>query len=340
MYLYVKNKDASTLAFFIATLCFMFQGIALDAGLAIEIPVLLSLFGMIFTGLMFVLPDNANPSSIGSSLRLEKQLDITNEELKRTQEKLLKTERLAAIGELAGMIGHDLRTPLQGITGATYYLKIRTSPKLNETEREMIETIETCIQRSNKIINDLLEYSREIYLDYEVTTPKVLLSDTLRQLELPKRINLINETKNEPDLRIDKGKIERVFVNIIRNAFEAMPETGTLTISSKAKDDKVVFTFKDTGVGITKEALSKLWTPLYTTKATGMGFGLAICKRIIEAHNGEIRVESEPGMGATFTVTFPQMPRLAIYGQNMYLSTPEITQKTNALIAATKRRHQ
>ena len=108
-------------------------------------------------GLMFAAPKSANAHSLASSLSLRKQLDKANGDLRIVQEKLLKAERLAAIGELAGMVGHDLRNPLQGIAGATYYLRARNGSKLDEKDREMVATIETCIQRSNKIINDLLD---------------------------------------------------------------------------------------------------------------------------------------------------------------------------------------
>jgi signal transduction histidine kinase len=104
--------------------------------------------------------------------------------------------------------------------------------------------------------------------------------------------------------------MERVFVNILKNSLEAMPEGGKLTVQSKKVKDAVEVAFADTGVGIPKEALDRLFTPLFTTKARGMGFGLAICKRIIEAHGGKISVESTVGKGTTFTLIIPVEPKL------------------------------
>ena len=255
---------------------------------------------------------------------------------KEVQEKLLKTERFAAIGELAGMIGHDLRNPLQGISGAVYYLKAKSVSKDDVKANEMIATIERCVEYSNKIINDLLEYSKEIRVNLEDTTPKAIIEDSLRQVPTPPSVEIVDETLDKPTLSIDKGKMERVFVNLIKNAFDAMPNGGKLIIKSTSKGDTVVFTFIDTGAGMTPEVIGKLWTPLFTTKAKGMGFGLSICKRLIEAHGGTITVQSEPDKGSMFTVTLPKKTKISTEdnGQTIYLSTDELMAQTDAQFAA------
>jgi signal transduction histidine kinase len=99
--------------------------------------------------------------------------------------------------------------------------------------------------------------------------------------------------------------MQRVFLNLLQNAIDAMPKGGTLTITSKRSNGRVEIAFRDTGVGMTEETMRKLWNPLYTTKAKGMGFGLAISRRVVEAHEGSITVESRPGEGSTFTVSLP-----------------------------------
>jgi signal transduction histidine kinase len=106
-------------------------------------------------------------------------------------------------------------------------------------------------------------------------------------------------------MKLDVHKMRRVFLNLIRNAVEAMPKGGTLTITSSRIGDNLHITFEDTGEGMTTETLAKLWSPLFTTKAKGMGLGLAIIKRFVEAHEGSISVETELGKGSTFTVTLP-----------------------------------
>lgn len=242
------------------------------------------------------------------SQKLEKLVEERTKQLKQAQAKLVKNERLAAIGELAGMVGHDLRNPLTSIKGAAYYLKHKSAAERTAKETAMLETIDSAIEYSNKIVNDLLEYSREIQLDLTETTPKALLKNVLPLVKIPEKIQLKDATQNKPVMNADIGKINRVFVNLIRNAVDAMPNGGTLTVTSKKVQSNVEISFKDTGRGMSKETVSKLWTPLFTTKAQGMGFGLAICKRIVEAHGGRITTESAIGKGTTFTVTLPITP--------------------------------
>ena len=255
------------------------------------------------------------------SQKLEKLVDERTEELKQTQAKLLKTERLAAIGELAAIIGHDLRNPLTGIKGATYYLKTKHGAEMDVKGKEMFEIIEKDIDYSNKIINDLLEYSRDLTLELANTTPKLLLKNALSLIEVPERIQIIDATEDKPEIKADAEKMNRAFVNIIKNAIDAMPEGGTLTITSKAVKGKVKIAFKDTGTGMSEETLSKLklWSPLFTTKAKGMGFGLPICKRIVEAHGGKISVESTLGKGTTVTVTIPVNPKPVDEGEEKWI---------------------
>jgi signal transduction histidine kinase len=204
---------------------------------------------------------------------------------------------------------------------------------MDNKEREMFGTIERCIAYSNKIVNDLIEYSKEINLDIAETNPQSLIEDTLHQIEIPVSVEIANQTQPQPTLVIDKDKIESVFKNLIKNAFDAMPDGGKLTIKSENVGDTVVFSFEDTGTGMTMETLSKLWTPLFTTKARGMGFGLSICKRIIEAHEGKITVESTIGEGAVFTVTFPIKAKSIENGQIRYLGTPALTAKIDQMFA-------
>ena len=224
---------------------------------------------------------------------------------KKMEEQLVKAERFASIGELAGMIGHDLRNPLTSIKGATYYLKTKYASSTDVTGKEMFATIERSIEYSNKIINDLLDYSRETKLEIESVTPKQLMKQAFSLIQVPQNIQVIDATSDSHKVRVDVGKMCRVFVNIAMNAFDAMPDGGTLNITNTQTENSLIFSFSDTGLGMSKETLSKLWVPLFTTKAKGMGFGLAICKRVVEEHGGEISAESTIGKGTTITVTVP-----------------------------------
>ena len=124
-------------------------------------------------------------------------------------------------------------------------------------------------------------------------------------------------------MMVDTEKMKRAFVNFIKNAIDAMPEGGTLEVRSRRKRGNVEFTFTDTGTGMSEEVKAKLFSPLFTTKAQGMGFGLAICKRVVEAHGGAITVKSALSKGTKFTVTLPIKPKLEIGGEDEWIKTQE-----------------
>jgi signal transduction histidine kinase len=214
------------------------------------------------------------------------------------------TQKLDTIREMGGMIGHDLRNPLTGIKSAAYYLA-NSKTKLTETDKAMLKTIDDCVEYSNKIVNDLLDYSGEIRLEPSETNPKKLLEVSLSTISIPGYIKLVDETKTDPQFKVDIGKISRVFNNLIKNAFDALEKGGQLIISSHQINGNVEIEFSDTGTGMTEETMKRLWVPFFTTKAKGMGFGLSICKRIIEAHGGKISVVSNLGKGTVFLVSFP-----------------------------------
>jgi len=263
--------------------------------------------------------------------QLEQKVEERTSELKKSQEQLLKAQRLAVIGEMAGMVGHDLRNPLTSIAGAAYYLKKRLSPKIDGKIKEMLELTEKNIVYSNKIINDLLDYSREIKLDLTAINPKSIIREALSLVEIPKNVQVIDLTENKPKIKVDVEKLKRAFVNIIKNAVEAMPKGGTLTIESRKSDGNLEFVFSDTGVGMSKKTMENLWIPLFTTKAKGMGFGLAVCKRIIEAHRGSISVKSASRKGATFTLTIPTKPKIEEGGEKIWVKPLE-----SSLLTTTK----
>jgi signal transduction histidine kinase len=225
------------------------------------------------------------------------------------------------------MVGHDLRNPLTGIAGATYYLKTKLASKEDKKVLEMLKLIENNIKYSDKIIGDLLEYSREIRLEATENTPESMVKEALLAIQVPKKITIVNRVKSKPKLNVDKEKMRRVFINIIKNAFDAMPKGGTLTIESKAAGRSVAFDFSDTGSGMSKETLGRIWSPLFTTKAKGMGFGLPICRRLVEAHGGKINVESQVGKGTKFTVTVPVEPRVQ-GGETVWVNVPESLSST------------
>ena len=228
-------------------------------------------------------------------------------ELVAAQSMLIKQERLAAIGEMAGMVGHDLRNPLTSIKNASYLLRKKHIAG-DETGRQTLEIVDKSVEAASHIVNDLLEYSREMKLEFNEVSPKSLVNYALLSIIPPSNVKIIDLTNSYPTIWVDQSKIERVFVNLIKNAVDAMPEGGVVEIASRQVNQLVELTFSDTGSGIAEDNLNKIFTPLFTTKSNGVGFGLSICKRIIEAHGGEIAVKSALGKGTTFTVTLPIKP--------------------------------
>jgi signal transduction histidine kinase len=254
-----------------------------------------------------------NIKKMGKSKNLSERLSRSSKDelslLSETIDNMME-ERINTIGELAAMIGHDLRNPLTGITSATYYLRKKYGALMDEKGRDMLEVIGKEIEYSNKIINDLLEYSKAIKLDLKETNPKSAVTAALSHIDFPKNVQLIDLTENTPTIKIDVDRMKRAFINLTKNAVDAMPDGGKLTITSEKANGKVKIAFADTGGGISEENLKKLFGPLFTTKAKGMGLGLAICKRVVEAHGGTISVESVVGKGTVFTIIIPIEPKL------------------------------
>jgi PAS domain S-box-containing protein len=241
---------------------------------------------------------------------LEYVIKKRTKKLKETQARLIKSEKFAAIGELATMVAHDLRNPLQGISAATYYLKKNLQTNSNDKLNRMLDLLEKDVEYSEKIVSDLLDYSKEIRLNRQMVSLKKTIEEALKLSKLRPDIHVINLMENSPIMSIDVEKMTRVFVNLIMNSVEAMPDGGKLIIEQNYGDENLEISIADTGIGMDKTVLKNIWTPLFTTKAKGMGLGLSICKRIVEAHGGEITVVSKPEKGTHFSLLLPLIQRI------------------------------
>lgn len=245
------------------------------------------------------------------------QLEYQTEHLSALVEErtvLLKSaERLAGIGETAAMIGHDLRNPLQGLQYMLDLEKMReerTSPDKRGVEdwakvAALFDQIGEQVFYMDKIVGDLQDYARPITPECEAVSVGALINDVLESIPHTESVRVATDI---PDLQIiaDPRLMRRVFANLILNAVQAMSNGGTLTISAATDDGSVMISVHDTGVGIPDDIKDKLFTPLFTGKAKGTGLGLAVVKRIVDAHGGTIEFESEEGKGTMFTVTLPQ----------------------------------
>jgi len=242
---------------------------------------------------------------------LEELVEEKTRELKKAHENLLKSQRLAAIGEVAAMVGHDLRNPLQAIVYSLHLAKRELESFPNSNLKEIMGIIEEQVEYMNKIVSDLQCYARPIKPNIVKTNLKEIIGDILSAIRVPKKIEVLIDVEDVfTEFPIDPLLIKRVLTNLIMNAIQAMEDKdkGLLKISAYKKDENAFISVQDTGVGIPEENLEKIFQPLFTTKAKGQGLGLAVCKRIIEALKGNITFESKVGEGTTFTIKLPFKP--------------------------------
>jgi signal transduction histidine kinase len=243
-------------------------------------------------------------------------------ELARLQKQLIQAEKLASVGRLAAGVAHEINNPLTGILTYGHFLK-KKAGEINLVQ-EYSEIIINETMRCRKIIRGLLDFARQPESEKKLTDINKIVKDTLLLIEHQasmKNVKILTELNEQlPMITVDSNQIQEVFMNIILNALDAMPDGGLLTISSDSLpsfggagvgsivDGRYIeIKFTDTGCGIPEENLNKLFDPFFTTKKVGegTGLGLFVSHGIIEEHNGTIEVQSEIGKGSTFVVKLP-----------------------------------
>ena len=233
------------------------------------------------------------------------------EELVQERTRQLKdSERMATIGQTAGMVGHDIRNPLQAISGDVYLVKteLASIPESDEKKNalESLQEIEKNIDYINKIVADLQDFARPLNPCSGETDLKLVIDDLLKKNGLPENVKLNIKIESEARKVVaDSTFINRIMYNLVNNAVQAMPNGGELTIRIHKEAKDVVIAVKDTGVGIPESVKGKMFTPMFTTKAKGQGFGLPVIKRMTEALGGTVSFESQEGKGTTFIVRLP-----------------------------------
>ncbi len=244
------------------------------------------------------------------------------EHLVEEKTKQLKdSERLATIGATAGMVGHDIRNPLQAITSDLFLLKdeLNSFPgyKANKEVAESLEGIERNIDYINKIVADLQDYARPLAPAAHRVNLDALCKEVLSKSVFTKKIKVTCVV--EDDVRVivsDKYLLRRSLSNLASNAVQAMPDGGSLTVHACRQQGDTVITVEDTGVGISEEAKNNLFTPMFTTKSKGQGFGLAVVKRVVETLGGNVTFQSELGKGTKFIIRLP--PTQEINGKDTF----------------------
>ena len=276
----------------------------------------------------FVLNEDGKPEIIGVSRditarrEVEKKLRMYSEnleelveerthDLKDAQERALRQERLATLGQLAGSIAHELRNPLGVISNATTFLsmiQLEVDPKV----KEYLEIIQSETKISEKIISDMLDFARIQVVERKPISVSNVIQNALVRYPSPKTVSVEVEIPEDLPLMFVNGHhIEQVLGNLLLNAYQAMPGGGKIKISAELirvgelEEEKIRLTVSDTGEGISPENLGKIFEPLFTTKAKGIGLGLPVCRKFIEANHGEISAISKINEGTTFVIVLP-----------------------------------
>ena len=249
-----------------------------------------------------------------NAVQLEEYASQMEELAEQRANQLKDAERLAAIGATAGMVGHDIRNPLQSITGDLYLAKTELAEIPDTPARknvlESIEEIEKNVDYINKIVQDLQDYARPLNPKAEESDLKSIFEKLIAK-NRPSNVKVKIEVAEEArKIATDSYYLNRILYNLVTNSFQAMPKGGKLTIQSYREANDTIITVKDTGVGIPKEIQSKMFTLMFTTKSKGQGFGLPVVKRMTEALGGTVSFESQEGEGTTFIVRLPSQKNL------------------------------
>ena len=230
-------------------------------------------------------------------------------EVQALKREIETSRRLASLGRLAAGIAHEIRNPLSSIKGfATYF---RERYKDNQEDRNTADIMIKEVDRLNRAVSQLLEFARPVALHQKTTSIRSLVQHSLKMIEKDaslKDIAVRADLSGAPEaVQVDPDKINQLLLNLYLNAVEAMHQGGTLSVSCAMESGSHRFKIMvaDTGAGIDRKDLQHIFDPYFTTKQTGTGLGLAIVHKIVEAHGGEVKVESEPGIGTTVTVLLP-----------------------------------
>ena len=244
---------------------------------------------------------------------LENRVEARTRELKSAQDELIKKERLAAIGQMASVVGHEIRNPLAVINNSIYFIKTKVNaaaaasavpiePKITKH----ISIIESEIRQANGIIDEILGFARTRELNPKVTNLNAYMEDLLMSFPFPPHIELVKQfAPGNPAVNIDTDEMAQALRNLIKNGIEVMPERGRVSVRTEAADGMVRIDVEDAGPGIPKETLEKIFAPFFTTKARGTGLGLAVVKKIADRHKGRVEVVSVVGKGTCFKLFIP-----------------------------------
>lgn len=266
----------------------------------------------LFTGIIREISDLKAVQSQLQQLNttLDERVRQQAEELHHAQVELIEKEKFATLGRISGGIAHEIRNPLNAIKTSAYFLLNANSPT-EQKSREHLTRIDRQVSIIDSAVTALSDLARLPEPTSVACDMVAMLKDIIENKQLPEEIAVTFDFPvGLPETLADEKQIPIVFKNLIRNARDAMPSGGTLTLSGRTEGDQVVISVQDTGTGMSPEVLARIEEPFFSTKARGMGLGLAITKAIVVKNRGSISVETELGSGTTFSVALPGKPSL------------------------------
>ena len=233
---------------------------------------------------------------------LEERVRERTQELRETQAELVTKEKLATLGQVSGGIAHEIRNPLNAVKSSAYYLLNAKNPSPEKT-KEHLDRIDRQVTIIDNVVTALSDVARLPDAQLKPVIIVTHLRAIVSSVSLPASVELVWQLPDElPEVMVDENQIPIVFRNLVRNARDAMPDGGKLTVSATSNNGKVTIAVADTGIGIAPENLAHITEPLFSTKARGMGLGLAISRAIVDKNDGELKITSDLGRGSTFSV--------------------------------------
>lgn len=226
-------------------------------------------------------------------------------ELEASREALVRSERLSAVGEMATVIGHELRNPLAAALNAMFLARQAAGGSLGDEADGHLALAERQVQRAAALSGDLTSYMRDSKPTYVRLELDRIVGDVLCAAPPPTGVTVVTP-RSGVALDADRDQITQVLVNLLTNAYQAMPSGGSLSVAGANVNGHTEIVLQDTGDGISPEVEDRVFEPFVSTKATGTGLGLAIVKRIVESHEGTVDVESAPGVGTRVVLRIPR----------------------------------
>ena len=268
-----------------------------------------NLFGTRKDGTELPVDVSLHPVRVGDeTMVLANVLDATDRRrAEEERDQRLRLERLALLGQLAGGVAHEIRTPLCVIRNDTYFLKM-LADGLGPEGVECINEINEAVGKAERIVSELLDFTRDPQSKPRDVKISDIVKTAIRDSSLPETIHVVTTGDDTTAVCVDEEQIERILVNLLRNGCQAMQDSGTLRIDTTCFDDHVMLEVVDSGPGIAPEHLDRVFEPLFTTKPKGIGLGLAVSHRYAERNGCKLTVSNAEAVGARFQLKLPRLP--------------------------------